>query len=151
MKIILLNNQRKYKIDSTFCENVIKKFISINLKKYQNFKNLELFVSFVSTQKIRNLKKNLFDLDIITDVISVPIDAGSKIEATMPGIFGEIFICPEVASRQSKLYNISFNEEIALLIIHGMLHLIGYKDATDDEIKLMRSQEKKILNAIYKI
>jgi probable rRNA maturation factor len=145
MKIIFLNNQRKYPLDIVYYNFVVQKFIDSRLKKYKNYQDLELYISFVSPQKIKKLKNELFNLNIITDVISVPIDT-EDIDRNLPTIFGEIFICPEQANRQAKKYQNDFKSEISLLIIHGFLHLIGYDDQTEAERKIMRREEKKSLS-----
>lgn len=147
MKIRFLNNQRKCPIDISFYNFVVEKFIDDRLKKYKKYKNLELYISFVSSKKIRNLKNELFGLNVITDVISVPIDT-DDIDKNIPTIFGEIFICPEQAAKQAKEYKNWFKNEIALLVVHGLLHLVGYDDETEKEQSIMRREERKILRSL---
>ena len=130
-----------------FYNLLVNKFINDRLEKYKIYNNLELYISFVSPAKIRSLKNELFGLDIVTDVISVPIDT-DDVDKNIPAVFGEIFICAETAARQAKEYLHSFQDEIALLIVHGLLHLIGYDDETEEQQKIMRREEKAALVSI---
>ncbi|MDR0676007.1 MAG: rRNA maturation RNase YbeY, partial [Elusimicrobiota bacterium] len=68
----------------------------------------------------------------------------------IPVLVGDIFICPEQADRQAKNFGNSFDKEIALLLIHGLLHLIGFDDITLQDQKIMRSAEKEMLELAYK-
>lgn len=147
MKIIFLNKQRKYQLDLEYFRFVVNTCIKFKTPQFRNFDNLELFISFVSSDQIRKLKFELFNLDIVTDVISVPMDT-ETVESEIPTIFGEIFICPQVAQKQAKEYGNSLRAEITLLIIHGFLHLIGYKDTKESEQKEMRFEEGKMLDKL---
>ncbi|MFC1546161.1 rRNA maturation RNase YbeY, partial [bacterium] len=60
----------------------------------------------------------------------------------------EIFICPEIAKEQSKVYGTKLKDELTLLLVHGLLHLIGYKDRKTDEKKGMRRMERKLVKEL---
>ncbi|MCP4482348.1 MAG: rRNA maturation RNase YbeY [bacterium] len=147
MKTKFLNKQRKYTFNLEYFSFVVNTFIKYKIPDYLSYDKLELFISFVSSRQIRKLKNDIFGIDILTDVISLPLET-TNINPEIPAIFGEIFICPQVANFQAKDYGNTQEEELTLLIIHGLLHLIGYKDYTDDEKKLMRMEEDKMLGFI---
>ena len=63
-------------------------------------------------------------------------------------LFGEIIISADTAKTNAKIYKTSFMYEILLYAIHGILHLLGYNDKTEREIKKMRKKEKQLLQII---
>ena len=81
----------------------------------------------------RNIRKT-------TDVLSFPQDGPDN------KILGDIIISTETAKRRSKVYQIGFDEEIANLVIHGILHLLGYDHKHKREAILMREKEKELLS-----
>ena len=89
---------------------------------------------------LRNLKKEYFNQDVYTDVISFNLeDPNTPIE-------GEIYISlPRIISN-SKKYRHSLNNEFKRIIIHGLLHLVGYNDNTKLDKQQMTSLENKYIN-----
>ena len=61
---------------------------------------------------------------------------------------GDIYIAPEIAEKNRKMYNNSFENEIKLLIIHGILHLLHYKDDTNTNKTIMDNEQKRILKEL---
>ncbi|MEG0505497.1 MAG: rRNA maturation RNase YbeY, partial [Raoultibacter sp.] len=60
---------------------------------------------------------------------------------------GDVIIAPDVAINQTKEFGTTFEEEISLLLVHGLLHLCGYDHIEDDEAERMESLESQILEA----
>ena len=60
---------------------------------------------------------------------------------------GDVIIAPDVASRQMREFGTTFEEEISLLLVHGLLHLCGYDHIEDDEAEVMEKREAEILEA----
>ena len=103
----------------------------------------DISIIFGNKKLLRDLKKEFFQIDKATDVIAFRLnDYKEKI------IEGEIYICLPVAEENAELYEESFEKEIARLIIHGGLHLIGYDDSTRSEKKEMRKLEDKYLKEL---
>jgi probable rRNA maturation factor len=82
-------------------------------------------IAFVSDSKIRSLNQQFRGINKPTDVLSFPSDLGTK-------ELGDIAISVETAGRQAKENGLTLNEEIAQLILHGLLHLSGYDHETDN-------------------
>ena len=61
---------------------------------------------------------------------------------------GDVIISIETAERQSLEHNIALEEELAMLAVHGILHLLGYEDETEDGAETMRHKECETLNAL---
>jgi len=81
-------------------------------------------IAFVSNQRIRSLNRQFRNIDRATDVLSFP--AGEETN------LGDIAISVETAAAQAKDNGLTFDAEIAQLILHGLLHLSGYDHETDN-------------------
>lgn len=103
----------------------------------------DISIIFGDKKLLRNLKKEFFQINQYTDVIAFRLN---KYEEKI--IEGEIYICLPVAEENAKLYEVPYEKEIARLIIHGGLHLIGYDDSTKSEQKGMRKLEDKYLKEL---
>jgi len=81
-------------------------------------------IAFVSNQRIRNLNRQFRNIDKATDVLSFPAEEETNL--------GDIAISVETAAAQAKENGLTFEAEIAQLILHGLLHLSGYDHETDN-------------------
>ena len=102
-----------------------------------NLSDVEVSILFVSSQKIRSLNKRYLKRDRATDVIAFPIDNEDCRISGLPIILGDIVISFDRARIQAREEGHSLKRELTLLIIHGMLHLLGYDDTTHSERKKM--------------
>jgi probable rRNA maturation factor len=73
-----------------------------------------------------------------TDVLSFPIDGPA---AGPDGLLGDVVVCPSVARRQAPEHAGTYEDELALLVVHGVLHVLGHDHAEDDEAAVMRERE----------
>ena len=109
--------------------------------------NCEVSITFVTNDKIQNLNKQYRGLDKPTDVLSFECDGEVLEDGAKTLILGDIVIAPDVARAQCDEYGNSFIDEIELLLVHGILHLLGYDHIEDSEAEIMEAREKEILNA----
>jgi probable rRNA maturation factor len=86
------------------------------LKKKVLGKEYELSLTFIDNKKIHSLNKLYRKVDSPTDILSFPLDKKS----------GEIFICPSKTKEMAKEFNRSYENFLAFLFIHGLVHLLGY-------------------------
>jgi len=84
---------------------------------------------------MRAINKKYLGHDYVTDVLSFDLGGG----------LSEIIICPALAAANAGLYKISTEKEIILYVIHGILHLQGFKDHHSKDILQMRKMENKLL------
>ena len=82
-------------------------------------------IAFVSDKTIRQLNRQFRGVDKATDVLSFPVDDDES-------NLGDIAISVDTAAKQAKENGLTFDEEVAQLILHGLLHLCGYDHETDD-------------------
>ena len=107
----------------------------------------EVSISFVGQKEMCRLHELYFDDPSPTDCISFPLDNGEESEYT---VLGEVVIMPATAARWSKSHGTDFWRELALYIIHGLLHLLGYDDRDRRTRSQMRAKEKKYLRLATK-
>lgn len=89
---------------------------------------------FTDESTIVEINKSYLNHLYPTDIITFPL-------ADHPTISADIYICIPVIKDNALTYNVSFLNELHRVIMHGVLHLIGYNDSTDEEIKRMRAAE----------
>ena len=94
--------------------------------------NPDFTLSFVEPEMIQELNKNFRGIDSVTDVLS--FESGGEIDPeTGLEYLGDIIICLSQAEKQAEQSGHSLENEIALLEIHGLLHLLGYDHMDDNE------------------
>jgi probable rRNA maturation factor len=108
----------------------------------------ELSVLLVDTTTMSDLHVRWMDEPGPTDVLSFPMDElrpGRPGAPTPPGLLGDVVLCPEVAAAQARGAGHSTAEELLLLTVHGILHLLGYDHAEPDEEKEMFDLQRRLL------
>ncbi len=109
----------------------------------------ELSISFIDDAAIAQLNERYRGKQGPTDVLSFECDdiadACTDTERVEVLTLGDIVIAPDVATRQASEFGTTFEEEISLLIVHGILHLCGYDHIQDDEARVMEAREDVIL------
>jgi len=108
----------------------------------------ELALWFVDDEEIAALNEQHLDEHGPTDVLSFPLDDGDVVPG-VPALLGDVVICPEVALAQFADHAGTFDDEIALLIVHGILHVLGHDHAEPDEADVMRARELELLTALH--
>ena len=116
-----VNRQRRMKIDTKAWESFAEKAAAAIGNNGST-----ATIAFVSDKAIRQLNHQFRNVDKATDVLSFPADEPDKFN------LGDIAISVETAARQAKENGLTFDEEVAQLILHGLLHLSGYDHETDN-------------------
>lgn len=102
----------------------------------------ELSIGLVTPDAIAQLKARSFGEGAATDVLSFPMDgAGGP-------VLGDVVICPAVAARQARGLGRSLGDEMALLLVHGILHLLGRDHETPAGELAMRAEEQRVLAGV---
>jgi len=104
-------------------------------------RDAEISITFVSDKYIKALNKKYRGIDLPTDVLSFNLSDDKY-------IIGDIYIGKEIAKKQAKEFGHFLWDEILLLIIHGVLHLLGYVHNTPKASQEMREEEKLYLNRV---
>lgn len=152
---VLIDN-RQTKVDASGLEALIVRAIKATLEEEEVVDEVEVSVSFVDNEEIRKLNKYYRGVDSSTDVLSFPLAEFEEIgeekedEKEIGEIYpiGDIVISLEKAKEQAEEYGHSFEREVAYLTVHSMLHLLGYDHETEEERKLMREKEEKVMERL---
>ncbi len=110
----------------------------------ENNKNSELTIRIVDEEEMKELNMRWRGIDNSTNVLSFP--AGDNIIA--PELLGDIAICAPVIEKEAIEQNKSQDAHWAHMVIHGVLHLLGYDHTNNDDAEIMESLEIKILNTL---
>lgn len=156
MSLMIDNRQDVY--DTEDIERLITLVYEGTLEEKQMSKDYEVSVTFVDNEEIREINKNYRNIDLPTDVLSFPMidygrdngEGGVENMDLDSGeiVLGDIVISLEMAYEQALDYGHSFQREISFLMVHGMLHLLGYDHEKEEDRKKMRSEEERILSSI---
>ena len=105
---------------------------------------IEVNIHFVDEEPMADLNAQHMNKTGPTDVLAFPLDDPKKSDDQDEFLLlGDVVICPKVADRQAT--NHSYEAELSLLLIHGILHLLGYDHAEEDEKLIMEKRQQKIL------
>ena len=115
----VVNRQRRLKLDTDAWSTFAKKVLNAIGKSESS-----ATIAFVSDNKIRELNRQFRGVDKATDVLSFPVEENLNL--------GDIAVSVDTAAVQAKENGLTFDEEIAQLILHGLLHLSGYDHETDN-------------------
>ncbi len=123
-------------------------FINKVIKKALNYLNIEksvFSVVLINDEKIQFLNKKYRNIDKVTDVLSFAFEDNSNIKNNEIRVLGDIFISIPQMERQAAEYDNTIEEELSFLVVHGLLHLLGYDHMTKDEEIKMFAIQKEIL------
>ncbi len=110
----------------------------------------ELTLTFVDRAEITALNEAHLGHTGPTDVLSFPLDAAdlaAAVDGPIPVLLGDVVICPDVARAQAPMHAGTFDDELALLVVHGVLHVLGHDHAEASESSVMRAKELALLVA----
>ena len=131
-------NPEYVKLNESICTTIVKKVLT-----HYDLKSFDVNLIFTSDIYVSNLKKEFFSKNQWTDVIAFPMHNknGKSIE-------GEIYISMPTAKENAKRYKQSYGKELARLVIHGSLHLLGIEDDNDEKKEKMINIEEYFLKEI---
>jgi rRNA maturation RNase YbeY len=95
---------------------------------------------------VRTLNQEYLDHDYNTDVLSFSLQSPGSADAG--GVEGEIYVDLDTAAERHEEFDTTFEQEALRYVIHGLLHLVGYSDASEEGQSTMRSKEDTYLDAI---
>lgn len=134
-----------------------EKLSKVELVRLANFvlENVEapvhtqVSIVFVTEEEIARLNEEYRGIQGPTDVLSFECDGLEDgfdgLAPEGPFLLGDIIIAPDIAEKQAREYEVTFFEEISLLVVHGLLHLLGYDHESDEEAVEMEQLEESLL------
>lgn len=111
----------------------------------------ELNLIFIDVDAMTELNVAHMDGAGPTDVLAFPIDGEDQpANDGLPVLLGDVVVCPAVARNYAAEHGRSVDDELALLVVHGVLHVLGHDHAEPDETLLMKSREQALLAAHHR-
>ena len=127
----------------------------------------EVSLLFVDEDAIAHLNEQFLSKKGPTDVLSFPIEdepgptgrspdfggtgPGTMAEQGTLTLLGDVVICPSVAAVNAAEHEVTLDDEVALLVVHGLLHLLGMDHEKDAEAERMEALEQKLLDRFYRV
>lgn len=152
-QIQITNQQANVPVD----EAQLLRFATETLRS-EGIARAEISIAIVDDPAIHTINCEHLQHDYPTDVISFLLDSGEADPRSAQGgqgrrgqglwIDGEIILSADTAVREATDYGWDTSSEMALYVVHGLLHLCGYDDLTDEEQAIMRGREREILSAL---
>ena len=144
MLVYIIDEQAESLINCEALENQIKTILSL-----LNCQKKELSILLTDDKKIRKLNKQYRNKNMSTDVLSFSQSEGEE-NGLEHNLLGDIVISITTAMRQSSEHNLSIDEEIVLLLIHGILHLLGFDhERSDEEGIYMKEKTSELFGFIF--
>lgn len=110
---------------------------------------LEVSLTFVDEDEIREINRDYRDVDSVTDVLSFPqFEISDEIPEEGYVLLGDVVICTKRAEEQAEEFGHSVEREMVYLFTHSICHLLGYDHMEDDEKAVMRKREEEIMERI---
>ncbi|MBF0226538.1 MAG: rRNA maturation RNase YbeY [Desulfobacterales bacterium] len=146
MKVLLSNNQNKKKIPI----QRLKRKAQIILSALE-CNNSELSIVFVDDEEIQNLNEKYLNRNRPTNVISFPMQEG-EFSGVNPDILGDVVISVDTAEKEANEIDVSLEDRLTELLLHGILHLVGYDHENNDEkeayeMELKNNEIMSIINS----
>ena len=145
MPIFINNEQKEHSIDCVLLENQGKSILRV-----LGCENQELSVLLADDRKIRTLNKQYRGQDRATDVLS--FSQNDEEEESKPSyhLMGDVVISSVTAKRQAAEHGLTLEEEIVLLLIHGILHLLGFDhERSNEEACHMKQKTRELFDWIF--
>ncbi len=112
---------------------------------------VELSMLFVDEEAMAQLNQRFRGKEGPTDVLSFPLDEpGDDSPWQAPSLLGDVVICPTVARRNAAEHRRSYEDELALLVVHGTLHLLGMDHLDDEQAAAMEAREQALLARLHR-
>ena len=121
------------------------------LKHFNITNNFIFFLHSVSEEESIKLNMHYFKKNLPADVLTIPLYKSTKdiykLNENNEEVLGDLFINRKLIKKNAMKYKKTIAEELQLVLIHGLLHLVGYSHENEDKLKLI---ENKILNKVWK-
>ena len=132
------SNKEDFQLDDKdIYNNWIKRTIELEGEKTGDIQYI-----FCDDEYLLDINKRFLNHDYYTDIVTFSMSSNEKV------VNGEIYISVDRVKDNAGINKVSFDEELSRVIIHGVLHLLGYDDQTEEEKHLMRKKEDYYLNLL---
>lgn len=145
---VLISNDAE--LDTLLSEDDIRAAVGQTLAAEGVERPVEVSVSFVDADEMQGLNRTWREIDAPTDVLSFECDSpfDEDIPADEAVELGDVILAPTVIAAQAPEFDATPAEECRLMLVHGLLHLLGYDHLDEEEAAAMEAREEEILRAL---
>lgn len=111
----------------------------------KGIRGVELAIYFVDPEDMAALNRHHLGGNGPTDVLAFPVDLPGEVPDGSPVLLGDVVLCPVVAATQAPDHGREVDSELSLLLVHGILHLLGYDHGDSGERVVMQRLERELL------
>ena len=134
-------NETDEVIDISFVRDLLEYAL-----KHEKLNSVIFNVIFVDNETIHKINRDYRNIDRETDVISFALEDNKEIDLAIGRVLGDIYVSVDRIKSQAKEYGHSEKREMAFLVIHGLLHLLGYDHGNLEEEEIMFRKQELILD-----
>jgi probable rRNA maturation factor len=162
VEIFVADEQAEVPVDTLRWVRLARMVLEAERDDKKMWGDCELSMIFIDETSMADLNERFLGREGPTDVLAFPMDdevvesgrqpdqggrgPGAPAEpGDAPTLIGDVVICPGVAKKQAPEHGASLDEELALLVVHGVLHLLGFDHEEDDEAEAMEQREQELL------
>ena len=139
--MVEVNNLTRYSLNETFFRKVAERVLAEEKQKK------ELSIAFVTPQRSKELNALYRKKDTVANVLS--FSAGNeRIPSEVEGYLGEVILCPSQIRKDAKKYGMIFEQALAWMLVHGILHMVGYAHKKESNAAHMEQKERVYLSHI---
>jgi probable rRNA maturation factor len=166
IEVFVADEQVEYPVDTMRWVRLAEAVLIEERAEARLFGDIELSMLFVDERAMADLNKRFRGMDGPTDVLAFPIDEepvvggrspdsggtgpGFTLEpGDVPVLLGDVVICPAVARRNAPEHAGTYDDELGLLVVHGVLHLLGMGHDSDDSAEAMEQRERELLEKFH--
>ena len=151
-EITYLNIEKEQEDLESIVEKVLKKCFE---EEGLLDSKLIITITFTTPEEIRKINKKYRKIDKATDVLSFPMFEKEELDEKIKNkdflyedVLGDVIISIDKVREQAEEYGHSFERELSYMLVHGFYHLMGYDHIEEEDKKIMRPKEEKILNEL---
>lgn len=141
MALIGIRNLQNKRIDTKW----LKRVATSTLELEPGGREKEVSIVLVDDERMKELNEKFRGRKMVTDVLAFPL--GDNLISTKD-LLGEVIICVQRARQEAGERKHSLKEELTLLLVHGILHLLDHRDEKIEERKIMQERERQILESL---
>lgn len=140
---IVIENQQTEKSPFRGYKTALREAVAKTLEEEGFSGKAAVDITLVSAEEIARLNRDFRGVDRKTDVLSFPLEEEELVDGAI--LLGDVIVCPSVIFEQAKAFGTSYREEFSLMVIHSVLHLLGWDHIEEKEKKKMFAKQEKIL------
>lgn len=141
----VFNRQRARAVDT----RLLRRMVQSLLEEIMGLEDFDLTLHLVNARAMAELNQMHLGHEGPTDVITLDY-AAKEAQLSANSVAGEIFVCTDVVVEQARMFGVTWEEELARYIIHGILHLCGHDDRRAKQRSAMKREETRLLRELGK-